>query len=301
MKTKKEFLNFLDKRLSILKEEEKNEVLNEYSQHIDMKVQEGQSEEDAIKNFGNLDDFVDEILDAYNINSAYNKKNIETEKITEAIDTGVDAAKTFFQRVREYIKGISNYILNEKPSKILIFLMKIGILSVALFIACMLGSFVLNIIKGIFNIGIVNILLKIVYFCFCVSLIVSVLGTFISNHLNGYIEDSDKECSVKEEKTKSVKIHKNVNCNFTKLMGKIIMLCVKIGLIFIFIPFVFGLCCSIVGMGIGFVLSIMSYPTVGLTLIALGVNISGIAATLFVLRCVYGIKIFDKGGNKDVQ
>lgn len=43
MKTKKEFLNFLDKRLSILKEEEKNEVLNEYSQHIDMKVQEGQS------------------------------------------------------------------------------------------------------------------------------------------------------------------------------------------------------------------------------------------------------------------
>ena len=32
------------------------------------------------------------------------------------------------------------------------------------------------------------------------------------------IEDSDKECSVKEEKTKSVKIHKNVNCNFTKLM-----------------------------------------------------------------------------------
>ena len=282
MKTKKEFLNFLDKRLSILKEEEKNEVLNEYSQHIDMKVQEGQSEEDAIKNFGNLDDFVDEILDAYNINSAYNKKNIETEKITEAIDTGVDAAKTFFQRVREYIKGISNYILNEKPSKILIFLMKIGILSVALFIACMFGSFVLNIIKGIFNIGIVNILLKIVYFCFCVSLIVSVLGTFISNHLNGYIEDSDKECSVKEEKTKSVKIHKNVNCNFTKLMGKII-------------------CCSIVGMGIGFVLSIMSYPTVGLTLIALGVNISGIAATLFVLRCVYGIKIFDKGGNKDVQ
>ena len=127
MKTKKEFLNFLDKRLSILKEEEKNEVLNEYSQHIDMKVQEGQSEEDAIKNFGNLDDFVDEILDAYNINSAYNKKNIETEKITEAIDTGVDVAKTFFQRVREYIKGISNYILNEKPSKILIFLMKIGI------------------------------------------------------------------------------------------------------------------------------------------------------------------------------
>lgn len=208
MKTKKEFLNFLDKRLSILKEEEKNEVLNEYSQHIDMKVQEGQSEEDAIKNFGNLDDFVDEILDAYNINSAYNKKNIETEKITEAIDTGVDVAKTFFQRVREYIKGISNYILNEKPSKILIFLMKIGILSVALFIACMFGSFVLNIIKGIFNIGIVNILLKIVYFCFCVSLIVSVLGTFISNHLNGYIEDSDKECSVKEEKQRVLKFTK---------------------------------------------------------------------------------------------
>ena len=46
-----------------------------------MKVQEGQSEEDAIKNFGNLDDFVGEILDAYNINSAYNKKNIETEKL----------------------------------------------------------------------------------------------------------------------------------------------------------------------------------------------------------------------------
>ena len=68
MKTKKEFLNFLDKRLSILKEEEKNEVLNEYSQHIDMKVQEGQSEEDAIKNFGNFavcKDFVTELCNRF--------------------------------------------------------------------------------------------------------------------------------------------------------------------------------------------------------------------------------------------
>ncbi len=64
---KTEFKDFLNDRLSILEDTEKNEVIEEYIQHIEMKVENGQSEEDAIKDFGDLEEFTKEILSAYHV------------------------------------------------------------------------------------------------------------------------------------------------------------------------------------------------------------------------------------------
>ena len=42
---------------------------DEYRTHIEMKVQEGKTEAEAIEDFGDIDELVNEILDAYKINT----------------------------------------------------------------------------------------------------------------------------------------------------------------------------------------------------------------------------------------
>ena len=51
---KSEFLSELEKRIRVLDKSEIKDILAEYSQHIDMEISNGQSEEDAIKSFGSI-------------------------------------------------------------------------------------------------------------------------------------------------------------------------------------------------------------------------------------------------------
>lgn len=64
---KREFLKELGKYLEILEEQEQQDILNEYSQHIEMKMKKGMSEKEAIEDFGDLEVLAAEILSAYHI------------------------------------------------------------------------------------------------------------------------------------------------------------------------------------------------------------------------------------------
>lgn len=70
---KQEFLNGLKKHISILDEGEQRDILDEYTQHIDMKMSRGLSEEEAIHDFGNLEELAAEILEAYHVNPDYGR------------------------------------------------------------------------------------------------------------------------------------------------------------------------------------------------------------------------------------
>ena len=48
---KNEFLEELNRHLLVLEDEEQQDILEEYSQHIDMKVESGLSEEEAIRSW----------------------------------------------------------------------------------------------------------------------------------------------------------------------------------------------------------------------------------------------------------
>ncbi len=74
--SKQEFLDHLRKKLNILDKAEIDELLEEYSGYIDNKISEGESEEKAVADFGDLDDLAREILSAYKLNEDY----IHTEK-----------------------------------------------------------------------------------------------------------------------------------------------------------------------------------------------------------------------------
>ena len=54
---KAEFLERLDSRIAVLTESERKDILDEYAQHIDMKMAENLSEQEAIEEFGDMDDW----------------------------------------------------------------------------------------------------------------------------------------------------------------------------------------------------------------------------------------------------
>ncbi len=68
---KTEFLFMLERRLIMLNDIERDDLINEYTQHIDMKVASGLSEEDAIADFGDPEELIKELLDAYHLNTNY--------------------------------------------------------------------------------------------------------------------------------------------------------------------------------------------------------------------------------------
>ena len=53
---KKTFIRELKLALSVLKQEELDDIISEYEQHIDMKQANGLTEEDAIADFGSLNE-----------------------------------------------------------------------------------------------------------------------------------------------------------------------------------------------------------------------------------------------------
>lgn len=71
---REEFLKILEERLQVLNEQEREDIVSEYRQHIEMRMESGLTEEDAIRDFGDLNELVGEILDAYSVNPDYGKK-----------------------------------------------------------------------------------------------------------------------------------------------------------------------------------------------------------------------------------
>ena len=67
-------------------DEEKKDIINEYSDIIDEKVKHGKTEEESVKEFGNIDELAEEILKAYKINPNYNKSDL-SEKTNDFIKT----------------------------------------------------------------------------------------------------------------------------------------------------------------------------------------------------------------------
>lgn len=74
---KKAFLKELERSLSVLQEDEIRDIISEYEQHIDMKVQSGQTEEQAISDFGSLSDLKADILEAYHVRADYTAEKKE--------------------------------------------------------------------------------------------------------------------------------------------------------------------------------------------------------------------------------
>ncbi|MFQ8584250.1 MAG: DUF1700 domain-containing protein [Holdemania massiliensis] len=96
--SKKEFLEKLEHKLHLLKQDEIQDILDEYSGYIDNKLQEGKTEDEAVADFGNLDDLAREILSAYKIDDKYthDKSRDIIDNVVDIMTQGIDSAVTYF-------------------------------------------------------------------------------------------------------------------------------------------------------------------------------------------------------------
>ncbi len=94
---KRTFLSELEKALSVLREDELRDILDEYEQHIDMKIQQGLSEEEAIADFGSLSELTAEILEAYHVRADYGRGFSGEQEIPEK--------QKMSQRAGDVLKG----------------------------------------------------------------------------------------------------------------------------------------------------------------------------------------------------
>ena len=67
MSSKEAFLKELQSGLAVLAESEQEDILAEYAQHIDLRMAGGLTEEEAIRDFGDIKQLTAEILSAYHV------------------------------------------------------------------------------------------------------------------------------------------------------------------------------------------------------------------------------------------
>ena len=184
---KDEFLSLLEKRLHILNEKERQDILDEYRTHIEMKMQEGKDEEEAIQDFGDFNELVVEILDAYKINVEEMKQTSEQE----------DRSLNF---VLENCKRIVCSLFSMDLGKILSFLFEIFVVLVLLLLLripfnliSILGSGLLNGVLG-YDIGKLlikpwEVLVNVIY----ILVFVSTLMKALKKRIEKYQGESIKE------------------------------------------------------------------------------------------------------------
>lgn len=121
---KEEFLKELEHRLHILNDSEKEDLIEEYSQHIDIKISNGLSEEEAVADFGNIKELADEILSAYSVNLKYNRADVIGKGkniIVKFFEARLEGIKGFLSRITQYTRRkcstMKTYVFNKKEAK----------------------------------------------------------------------------------------------------------------------------------------------------------------------------------------
>ncbi len=107
---KKTFLSELEKRLSILVDSEKKDIINEYKDIIDEKVKHGETEEAAIASLGSIDELAKEILKAYKINPEY-------KSTKESVRNVVNDCSNFIERGARWLSDNTQKTIDDIKKK----------------------------------------------------------------------------------------------------------------------------------------------------------------------------------------
>ena len=248
--TKDKFLRELEKKLSILSEEERKDTINEYRDIIEEKVKHGKKESEAVKVFGSIDELSKEILNAYKINPDYKSKDFVdgaeelirkgAKKISEVTDDVVDSIKQ-----SDFECTTSNVF--EIILKVIILLIFLAILKIPIYFASELGSSVFRIgvepFATIFS-WIWKGLIEIVYLGICVLLIIKLITDYSKKDKTAKTNSKVKNTKIEEKTTKE---NKKVKKNDT--FETIVLILVRLFVIFtIIIPLVFVAFLFIVGL-----------------------------------------------------
>lgn len=255
---KEEFLSQLDKKLKIINEKERKDIVDEYRTHLEMKIKDGKSEEEATADFGNIDELVDEILDAYKIN---------TEQIHNKEDKWDKALDNLFRKCKNGISSITSLDTDDVVKLLFEFfvvLLLLWLIRIPFEIVSSIGSSLLEDIIGL-GVGILlaniwELIFDLVYVVVFVVLLIKVFDKRIRKYRNkemnkeSIIDDFKDSLSSnkKEEKeneydfqsTQQTKEYSHVSKDILKI-GRIIMRVFYVILMIPMIAVIAGLACAL--------------------------------------------------------
>jgi len=103
--SKNEFLAKLRRKLVILKKSEIDDIVDEYGGYIDEKIKKGKSEEEAIKDFGDFDELVKEILSAYKISEDFDEDQAVSNVLSNIFESIASAVDKLVKKVSKMSSG----------------------------------------------------------------------------------------------------------------------------------------------------------------------------------------------------
>lgn len=307
---KKEFVNYLENRLSVLNKNEREDIISEYVQHIDNKLKEGLTEKEAVETLGSIEDMVREILSAYNVDPDYGSKE---ESEINTVVTGI------FSRFTAIIKGIGDYILGQRAITLLKLVIKTIILFFVLWICFMIGLGIATIFADMVSSVIggwsfVRFVVRLIYIIIALPTIVYIFIRFLAFNIYGGKEKFESRKAEENIKNKAAEIKETINIkrnnrvrqkankifeinadySFTNIIKKIwifafkafIIICKAI-LIMCLIPCAITLVFTIIAFGGLLIFTILGYPLMGATVGCLGFDMAGISLLLIIVKLVF--------------
>ena len=287
-----EFLKKLRKRLEVLEDSEIEDILSEYEGFIEEKVSKGLTEEQAVKELGNFNEIVDDLLAAYKVKRTSGEENIFNKvinKISDAIDLFMESLNN--KSGKDIVKVLIEIIL-------ILFL--ICLLKIPFAMIRDLGSSIF--FELTFPIG--NIFSSIWAFIIEISYIIVAVIFFIKTFEKRYFKDitenivnkreekpdSSKSAKIKKEKATKTEVKKEnktvvepTNHSFFYYMNEICIYILK----FLVLIFLIGIICYLIGISVA--LGFMIYLIVngvhyfGILLLIIALFLGG---TLFLELCI---------------
>jgi len=277
---KKEFLKKLSKRLEILEDKEIEDIISEYEGYIDEKVNRGLSEEEAVKELGNFDEIVNDLLAAYKVKNKDEKEN-SFERVIENIGEALDK---FISTLGEKNgKDILKILIEIIIILFLIWLLKIPFsmireLGSNIFID--LGTPIGNIFRALwsFIIELSYIIISIIFFVKTLEqrYFKNVSEEIIST-TNEEIKNSKKENKPKEEKIKTETIKKEKrDTGFISALSNLCIIILKIIVIMILVGVIFYTLGITIALGFMIYLIIKGVAYFGILILLISMLLGGI-------------------------
>lgn len=247
---KERFLKDLEKRLAILSEAERQDIVNEYRDIIEEKIKHGTREADAIKEFGSVQELTKEILKAYKIDPSYIKDEPK-DKTKDVLQTGEEWIKKGAEKLTEITDEVVNSFKNmnldfstnsifELIIKIMLVLICLAILKIPFYIVSHIGSGILSYSFYPMNSlseFIWKLLLEGIYIVVCVLLIMSIVKNHTTQSKNSNVKKNIKNATkVKETKKEpEKKVVKTNDKNTKDPIGNFLLTIIKIWCVILFL------------------------------------------------------------------
>lgn len=294
--TKNEFFARLEARLNVLDQQERNDIIDEYRTHIEFKMQDGKTEEQAIADFGDVDALAEEILSAYHINSdnVWNKNG----------EYYIKKSVSFINSATEKLLSFSLKDVAKTVVEFLLVLIVVALISIPFDIIgneiVFLFGFVPNPLDSAFSV-IVKLAVELINLAIAFVIIYSFVKARVINRSveipdikescqNSFSDDANFDVNTGEPLKKAKPL--NGDSSFGKVLTNIFVWCIKImAFAVLWLPAVILTICAIVVTVLLTVLLITKGIGLwGICIIGAGCCVIGIGFTAWTTQLLFGGK-----------